>query len=268
MSNTTGRGDDFELRTDILRAISSFEGAVFTRKQACANRAQAASQKVFASLVREGAIVSLGKCGRHVMFAARTPEHEVRPLAAVLAARHLDELERDRHTLANRLAPISVTKLRNGSAAKKLPTAVRSLLLDELRRRKASGAVFTFKIGPRDYFLFASDMRAALGASPERAAANSQPLRDAASQEERIVQAYWSLRESTGLRNVPISDVLKQSGVERSALHKFLNRARYERRANASLGEPTAATEEQLSAALTIEGRPHIYIELFEGSAS
>lgn len=81
---------------------------------------------------------------------------------------------------------------------------------------------------------------------------------------DRVRSVYWALRKQTGLRNVDIARIAEESGVGRDALHAFLNNERRARRANATLGEPSIATPEELAVALSIDGLPHLYIELYE----
>jgi len=81
--------------------------------------------------------------------------------------------------------------------------------------------------------------------------------------EMKIRLAYDDLRERGGLRNVSVHELRRSSGVTRAQLHKFLNAERAAHRANATIGEPTAASPAELSDALMIDGEPHMYVELY-----
>jgi flagellar biosynthesis GTPase FlhF len=74
--------------------------------------------------------------------------------------------------------------------------------------------------------------------------------------------AYAELKSESGLRNVSVHDLRKRSGVTRAQLHAFLNAERKARRANATIGEPTAVNRAQLADALVIDGSPHMFVEL------
>jgi hypothetical protein len=77
-----------------------------------------------------------------------------------------------------------------------------------------------------------------------------------------ILRAYNDLRAETGLRNVLIADLIDRAALPIAQVHQYLLREIAAHRANPTLGDPTAATQRELNAALLLEERPHIYIDL------
>lgn len=240
-----------------------------TESQVRNGKKGAIQKAAFARLREQKRVVPLGRKGRSPVFGRCSEGQNAHSLALSMARRHLEKVEQDRAGRANRLLPIPLNTVKD-KAPRKLPSAVRAALIDVLGTRKAEGTVFTLKVRGAEYFLFRSDLEAALGpAAVARkgapAPAESRPtVHSKADTAARVHRAYRELRSETGLRNVLISEIVKRSGVRPDTLRSYLNEERLARRANASLGEPSAATDEQRAAALQIEGRPHIYIELYD----
>lgn len=81
---------------------------------------------------------------------------------------------------------------------------------------------------------------------------------------EQVVRAYRQLSEQLHSPNVVIADLQRASGVPIEQLKAWLLSECRAHRAIPMLGEPTAATAEQLAAALPVEGRPHLYVRLVQ----
>lgn len=218
-------------------------------------RPSAVGRAALSLLQASSAVMGVGRVGNATYFAAldaggSVPERlRVLASAAILSAAQPGPLR-----------ALPVQGLRSG--AKRLlpgvPSAVRGELAGALEDLLAQQRAFWLDVEGRQYILLRPDLEATL-ASPVKPASDGG---DDPTAQARIDAAYQDLRLETGLRNVPIAALLERSGVELSRLHHYLYARCHERRANATLGEPSVASAAELSAALMVDGQPHVYIEL------
>ena len=241
----------------------------------------APARAAFAQLQARGQLLAVGRIGNTSHFAlmgsCRSADERLLELACTAL---LDAVE------PGSLTPLSMQVLRSGGkrSLPGVPAAVRDHLPVALQALLEQRRAFMLTVGGSEYFLVRPDLEAVL-ARPENATAVAPPVAqpeetpavvsevaepaceasaDAAKlpASAHIEAAYRRLREETGLRNVSIASLLERSGVELSQLHRYLYARCHDHRANATLGEPTVATEAELSAALIVDGQPHVYIEL------
>lgn len=87
-------------------------------------------------------------------------------------------------------------------------------------------------------------------------------------QNERLIRAAYE-RESKKQRSpdVPIADVVDASGLPISTVHQVLEVMFRSHKATPFLGEPARASKRQLAAAFPVDGRPHIYMRVLDGTS-
>lgn len=78
-----------------------------------------------------------------------------------------------------------------------------------------------------------------------------------------VMRAYSRISSRTKSPNVLISDLHKESKVPLESLKPWLMAESIAHRVVPILGEPVHASAEQLSAALMVEGAPHLYVRFF-----
>jgi hypothetical protein len=168
-------------------------------------------------------------------------------------------MEAIRSLRGERLVPRRSSEAALKKTAKGLPTGVRNELVRGLKGLVDTGEVLVFKLGSGGYFFFREELEVALAKVPR------PPAAKAAADDVRytVTQAYKALSDERGLRNVSIARLVARTGLSADKLHSFLLAECRAHRANPTLGEPTAASPDELAAALLIDGRPHLYVELF-----
>jgi hypothetical protein len=223
-------------------------------------------------LLSEGRIAKFGTLGRRRTFCLGDGS-DAKVLALRLAVDAIRALGGESLTL--RLASA------NGlwDAFPKLPSVVRAALPEALKKVVAAGGAFILKNGQNRLFLLRDEVETALVRNPAASPANSSSTTNdppngsstvgspngTPDVRSRVENAYDHLRRERGLRNVSVAGLLARTGLTRMELHTYLLEECAAHRANPTTGEPTAATEEELAAALFIDGRPHLYVELAPG---
>lgn len=221
-----------------------------------------AERKSLKRLVADGKLISLGLRRRRQCYAVA--DSSARDIVLRLALEALRKRGQDRLTLC------AATKSAfEGDTL--VPTKVRTVLPEALRVLKETGEAHIVLAGKSPYYILRSDLEQTVAAMQRLAAKHGTvPVNDISpvvvgdDVSERVRSAYRALRAETGRNRVFISDIQKRSRVPLAAVHRFLDDECTSHRANPSRGEVTAATPEQREAALSIDGEPHLYIELLK----
>jgi hypothetical protein len=260
--------DPSRARNEMAAALAASRDPWIAKNKLCAKTATA--KAAYEQLIQDGTIVELGKLGSTEFVTASKghPAFQVpRDLASeVIAARGM----RDALTAM----PIEPTdKFWKGM----LPSKVQDSFQAALKILLGSGRAVKLDGAGMGLFVLASSIHTAsaelIGAAhPTPAAAPKAPDVDSASQPrapvvhgidaERVREAYRQLATRQRAVHVTVADLWRDSGVPLAALKSWLLAECQAHRADPALGEPSLATPEQLAAALDIDGRPHLYIQL------
>jgi hypothetical protein len=246
-------------RQEILERLATSSAPWLPKAQLCGTSASV--KAAYQQLIQDGSIVELGKLG-NVVVVTRGRGHAADVLRELAVEVIVTRGTRDALTAL----PIEPSDpFWKGSLPKQVEgsfqLALRSLLASK-RALKLDGA------GAR-LFVLADSIQAAaaeLGVrttpSVEREPPAPSAVASSGLDSERVRRAYRSLATRQRAPHVTIADLWRDSGAPLPALKSWLLAECRAHRADPALGEPSLATPEQLAAALEIDGRPHLYIQL------
>lgn len=221
-----------------------------------------ANRKHAKALVAAGRIVDLGKWRRKSVYTAVTAGsgEELKVAMATLAASELVQ--------PGKLTLLPVTASGKSKVFSNLPSKVRgAAMLKALQQLAKRREAFLVRVGNSTFAVLAQNCRALLDDAPvatPAARGSEDASRIQTIDRASVLLAYRHLSRTQKSPNIPISDLIRETAAPRESFKEWLLAECREHRAIPFLGEPTHATEEQLDAALPVDGRPHIYIQLME----
>lgn len=213
-------------------------------------------------LVKQQRIVEVGRVSNASLFSLvgqSTPKERLLALAeSVIVERGVGS--------GLVLVPLS----KDHETYKGVPGKVKDHVVPAARRLVEARKAFRVRVGQTNLIALAANLSGLL--HPE-AAAPSGSVAPAVSDTspldpQRVVEAYTRLTRESRSPHVIVSDLQRESGVPLEPLKAWLLSECRAHRAIPLLGEPARATEEQLSAALVVEGQHHLYVRLVEEGLS
>ncbi len=254
-------------RAEILAALNATRSAWIAKKKLADG--SKLSKAAYAQLVQDGTIIELGKLDKvDVVTAGRgQPAPDVRRALAieVIVARGMPDA-----LTAMPIAP------KDPFWKGAMPTKVQESFQIALKTLLGSGRAVKLEGAGMKLFVLASSIHAAsaeltratvtrdVADAPEPGVGRLQPHASVAQalDTERVREAYRQLSHRQRAVHVTVADLWRDSGAALPALKSWLLAECQAHRADPALGEPSLATPEQLDAALVIDGRPHLYIQL------
>jgi hypothetical protein len=248
------------LRQAIVAALAAARAPWLARAELCGSGKH--EKVAYQQLVQDGTIVELGKLGKTDVVAA-SEGHSAADVQQDLAV----ELIVSRGTPGSLVAlPIDP---KDAYWKGVMPAQVLGSFNPALKHLLASGRALKLQGAGLALFVLASSIQAAAAELAGHTAASADAPARAPSppmvngiDSERVRGAYRQLATRQRAVHVTIADLWRDSGAPLPALKTWLLAECQAHRADPALGEPSLATPEQLAAALVIDGKPHLYIQL------
>jgi hypothetical protein len=147
------------------------------------------------------------------------------------------------------------------------PTMVRALQTLAQKRE-----AFLVKVGKTTYAALSDNFRELLSSGrpvePARDTTPKASKKKPSIERSNVIVAYRRLSQTQRSPDIMIADLVKETGAPLEAFKEWLLGECRAHRAIPFLGEPARASQEQLAAALPVNGRPHIYIRFVEEDVS
>ncbi len=147
-----------------------------------------------------------------------------------------------------------------------IPVRVREHIVPALQQSVRRQDAFAVRVKGSNFVALAANLKGLVSAQGpiEQHPAHSKETGSASFDREAVVRAYEQLTLQRRSPNIIVAELQRESGADLYALQRWLLAECSARRAVPLLGEPARATAEQLTAALVVEGRPHLYVRLVQ----
>lgn len=139
-----------------------------------------------------------------------------------------------------------------------LPSGLRGCIKQAVAALKSERLAIPLKVSSSNGFIFTESVLEVVGVSA------APTLSDRELNLEHVRAAYRRLVDRDRAPEVLVSELQAESGVPLPDLKAWLESQCLAHRVVPTVGEPTAATQEQLAAALQIEGGLYLYVKLLE----
>jgi hypothetical protein len=255
------RVDSGPARDAIVAALTAARAPWLPKTELCGTGK--VEKAAYQELVKDGSIVELGKLGNTNNMVAASQAHAAADVLHDLAVESIVSRGTPGTLVAMPIEP------KHPFWRALIPTKVLGSFNPALKDLLASGRAVKLQGAGKSLFVLASSIRTAAAelvghpdlSAPSLAQAPTAPVPNGIDS-ERVRQAYRQLATRHRAVHVTIADLWRDSGAPLPALKTWLLAECRAHRADPALGEPSLATPEQLDAALVINGKPHLYIQL------
>lgn len=245
------RERDRDIAAELLGRLSKHREGWLTTKELSRDVPRTTYGRVIKRLTELKAVIDLGKLNHRNVYAARVEgqSNEVRK----------QSLARSGLLAMRTPGKVSFMSLNpEHDAYRALPTRLRKYIKKAVATLTKENVVLPLKLSRYNGFIFIDSVLEVAGVT-----AGTEPVWRA-SDSERVQSAYRRLVVRDRAPEVLVSDLHIESGVSLDALRAWLKGQCLAHRVVPTAGEPTAATPEQLAAALQMDGGPYLYVKFLE----
>jgi hypothetical protein len=229
------------------------------------------SKKALEALVAAGRVIELGTVERTPVYAAvrSGSADDLRLSLATQAAKNLVQ--------GNRLVLLPLQNSNKvGAPYTDVPTLLRgTIMVRALQTMAQKKEAFLVKVGKTTYAALSDNFRQLLSTGPNTEATRKRAATPKGSKKKKtniersnVIVAYRRLSQTQRSPDIMIADLVRETGAPLDTFKEWLLGECRAHRAIPFLGEPARASQEQLAAALPVNGRPHIYIRFVEEDVS